>query len=73
VKFNRYQDPDAFGPDRTCVGCGRTVTASDMVREHCPQCQEDGTLDATRPRCAEGCGGVVDRKGNVCIGCVVSA
>jgi hypothetical protein len=38
---HRFHD---YEPDLCCVGCGRTVPASDMVREHCPQCQEDGTL-----------------------------
>ena len=40
----RELEDEGYVPDRTCIGCGRTVRADDMLCGYCPQCQEDGTM-----------------------------
>jgi predicted RNA-binding Zn-ribbon protein involved in translation (DUF1610 family) len=50
--MNRHRE---YEPNECCVGCGRTVPASDMRQRHCPQCQEDvRTQDAVCFPCALG-------------------
>jgi hypothetical protein len=63
--MNRHRE---YEPNECCVGCGRTVPASDMVREHCPQCQEDGTMPE---HCANRCGAIVANEGAWCFGCTM--
>jgi hypothetical protein len=63
--MNRHRE---YEPNECCVGCGRTVPASDMRQRHCPQCQEDGTMPN---RCAGRCGAIVRTKDAVCFPCAL--